>query len=242
MPFVVFAIAARIKLEQRFISPVAPTVLVERLLDRALYEPAQAILSAMRGRFSSDFRCKQLQALLWSNTGKLDEARVLLEREANSRSAADEETCGILAGVYKRLWRKHQNADWLAKCQQSYQKGWQRSGETSGYLGINAAYTALNLGQELEARLLAADVSQMLEKRLQHFVTSGSGMALNYWDQVTLAEALLYEDPHRAASLYHEAFANFPEQKRNIGVSCVQAREILKKLGRNPEEFLLPKE
>jgi hypothetical protein len=167
---------------------------------------------------------------------------LLLEPEERNRSTIDEETCGILAGVYKRLWKKSHNADWLRQCQLCYQKGWQRSSEMNGYLGINAAYTALNLEQESVARLLAAEVGRMLEKRLQDFVTLGSGLALNYWDQVTLAEALLYEDPKRAAALYREAFAVFPEQKRNINVSCVQAREILSKLGCNPEEYYFPGE
>jgi hypothetical protein len=224
------------------INPVAATVLIERLLDRAQYVPAQAILKAIKVRFSHDLRCKQLQALLWSNTGRLDDARLSLEHEERNRSTIDEETCGILAGVYKRLWKKSQNADWLRKCQQCYRKGWQRSSETNGYLGINAAYTALNLEQESVARSLAAEVGRMLEKRLQDFVTLRSGLALNYWDQVMLAEALLYEDPQRAAALYREAFAVFPEQKRNIKVSCVQAREILTKLGCNPEEYFFPGE
>lgn len=222
------------------LTPIIPAVLAEILLGRERQEEAFAVLEAARQRFEDDVRLKQLVALYWSRRGDregkvehLHLARHALEGIAPTISWADEETLGILAGIYKRLAQLDSADAWLRKCQETYRAGWVLSEETNWYLGINAAATALWLGQQGEVVHLAGLVRKSLENLRQQLQASPGGpRPLTYWDQVTLAEAyLLLRDLDRAGPLYRDAFARFPEKTSEIGVTKKQAQRNLEHLG-----------
>jgi tetratricopeptide (TPR) repeat protein len=172
---------------------VLPAVLVEMLLERDRYAEARAVLDGAQAVVPHDLRLRQLNGLYWSRTGQLDEARRCLE-PLMGQFPDDEETTGIAAGLYKRLWFQDKTqADWLAKAHRAYRRGWVRSRKTNAYLGINAATTALWHGQPAEARRLAADVARLLRQR-QDTLQRHAGtlnVELNCWDEITLAEALV---------------------------------------------------
>jgi tetratricopeptide (TPR) repeat protein len=216
------------------LSAVLPAVLIQRLLDGGRTGEAQAVLTAARARFPDDIRLRQLQGLLWSREGRLEEACAWLEAIEDTDSATDEETQGILAGAYKRQAEAdpQRQTEWLKKCHASYAHGWQRSRQSNTYLGINAAATALWLG--LPHTAIATTVRDLLEaRRLQLARTAGEGQRfLGYWDQLTLAEAHLllrcWEDAHRC---YAEAKERFPKHAEALKVAQKQAKKDLDLLG-----------
>jgi len=184
---------------------------------------------ALRDRFF------QLQGLILSREERLDEAMQLLEKEdARLRARSeriDVETTGILAGVYKRIWKQGQDEDYLRKSYETYRRGWRESKST--YLGINAATTALWLENTLESQQLAREIKEILEQRrkliqqktVNHF-------DLNYWDMATLAEAcLLTHDLHGAYELYLTAFEKFSQLSDHIASTRKQLEVLVEKLG-----------
>jgi hypothetical protein len=225
------------------LTPVIPAVLAEILLGRGKLEEAYQVIWSARKRFDRALRLRQLEALYWSRRGSaeadvrhLHKARQALEAIRPGGSPADEETHGILGGIYKRLAELDAaNTSWLRRCYEAYRRGWDLSQHTNNYLGINAATIALRLGEKKEADYLAAEVKQVLDALRESLRTSGTGSrTLTYWDQATLAEAcLLLGDLKGARDLYSDAFARFPEKTAEIEVTRTQARRILADLGQD---------
>ncbi len=213
-------------------SPVLLALLIESLLDRDGHQKAvERLLAVARGHFGADVRLRQLEGLYHSKNGRLDQARQLLEAIRPTATAADEETLGILAGVYKRYWKNSPDGlDWLKRSRDTYRAGWDQSGQTNTYLGLNAATLSLWLDLPAEARDLAERVVELVEGRRQNLARLGG--RLNYWDQATLAEGHLLQgrfDEARAA--YEDAFDRFKKQASNIRGTRDQARRILERLG-----------
>jgi tetratricopeptide (TPR) repeat protein len=220
------------------LSPVLAAVLVERLLDGGRTDEAQTVLNAARERFADDIRLRQLQGLLWSRAGRLEDACAWLEAIETTDSAADEETQGILAGAYKRraAAEPERRDEWLQACHAKYQRGWQQSRGANTYLGINAAALALWLGQPRESTTIATSVRDLLESRRRGLArgTGSTPRFLNCWDQLTLAEAhLLLKDWDTAREYYREAVERFPKQTKALEVARDQANEHLRWLGRS---------
>ena len=211
-------------------SPVLAAVLAEKLLDRDRAEEAQAVLTAALGRFPDDVRLRQLQGLHWSRMGRLAEACEWLESIGPADAAADEETQGILAGAFKRRADADptRRDEWRRRSQQVYEQGWRRSGDANGYLGINAAATALWLKQPGHERI-ATGVRALMQERKR----SLSPRPLHFWDAVTLAEAnLLLRRWDEAREGYAAAWSNHPHEKQSQGVARTQAEKDLAALGR----------
>lgn len=216
-------------------APALPAVLAEMLLDRGKTDQALLILNAALKEFPDDLRLRQLQGLFWSRTGNLDEALQCLE-PLYEQYMDDDETAGITAGVYKRLWLRDRNTSaWMVKSHRAYLQGWERSRKSNVYLGINAATTALWMGRAAESRPIAEEVRRLLRVRAGALARheSNPDLALNYWDRVTLAEAeLLSGELAVARQLYQDTFARHAEQQRaNIEVTRKQLDEILRMLG-----------
>jgi len=228
------------------LTPVIPAAAAEALLARDRWEAAHTILDLALRRFPRDLRLRQLIGLYWSRRGQSEEsvehlhrARKELEplRLRGRASAADEETFGILAGVYKRLAELDPTnaADWLRQCQFTYREGWEQSRRTNGYLGINAATMAVLLGQPME---VAEEIAGLIRDRLSNLqdrlrASSGVERPLTYWDQVTWAEAeLLLSNWGHAGELYRDAFARFATRTRDIAETVRQARRVLDRLSR----------
>ncbi|MDY0384540.1 TRAFs-binding domain-containing protein [Trichlorobacter sp.] len=180
------------------------------------------------------YRFFQLQGLLLSREDRLDEAMQLLEKEdARLRARSeriDVETTGILAGVYKRIWKQRQDEGYLRKSYETYRRGWRDSKNT--YLGINAATTSLWLNNPLESQQIAKEIKGILEQRRKLIQQkTDNRYDLNYWDMATLAEAcLLTHDLESSVELYQRAFKNCKNQPEDIDVTRRQRDSLIEGL------------
>ena len=218
------------------LSPVLTAVLVEVLLDANRTAESQGVLTDALERFPLDIRLRQLQGLLHSRAGRLDEACALLKSIEGTDSAADEETHGILGGIYKRrsVANPEQSLQWLRACRDHYDHGWNRSRETNVYLGINAAATALWLGNPERTTTIAASIRDRLSLRREKLRSSAGDIAyLHCWDQLTLAEAhLLLGEWDASRNAYAEACEHFPMKKQALQVAFTQVVKNLNVLNR----------
>ena len=225
------------------LTPVVPAVVAERLIGRGLLGEADRVLAAARRAFPMDLRLAQLAALSFARrfdqsgqAGPLSTARDLLERRlpVGAGGPDDEETFGILAGVYKRLGDHTGGAgEWLAKSHETYRRGWAASGRANTYLGINAAATGrCRLDRLDDAAELAEEVADALALLAERLSAGRPGWAeLDYWHAVTRAEAqLLRGDLETAGELYRTTFARFPARVGDIASTRRQAARLLDQL------------
>lgn len=221
-------------------NPTIPLLLMEIFISNGNHGLATRIgeqLSPTIHKASGAYKTRllQLKALMLSREGRFDEALQILEPIYNKQIIEhpewlDDETLGILAGVYKRLSNHHNSRDFLRKSHEMYLWGWRRNGNT--YLGINSAATALWLDEADAACRIADEVKQILAAR-RKFIQQKAGFLfdLNYWDLVTLAEAeLLTGNTKRAMALYDEAFLRDGEQTEHVAVTKKQCSAIQEKL------------
>ena len=196
-----------------------PAIIAENWLDRRKIDSAHDLLQDALVVHPNDLRLQQLALLAVSRKGDLQAAFERVER-LMARNRDDDETLGIAAGVYKRFWEHDRAAtQWLAASHKLYRTGWKQSKEQNTYLGINAATTALWLGQPIESRRLAGDVAQLLSERAQQLRQCGSTeIKTGFWTQVTRAEALLLQrDLTAAAAAYRSAF-----KEHSTDLGCIQ--------------------
>jgi tetratricopeptide (TPR) repeat protein len=221
-------------------TPALPAVLADILLERGERDAAKVVLERALARFPGDLRLLQLMGLLCSRSLDFKQALAYLE-PLYDKYTDDEETAGILGGIYKRLWQfEEANTDWLGKSYRAYRRGWERSKYSNAYPGINAATTALWLGRPSESRETAGKVRDILRSRVEA-VHARPDLVLDYWDQVSLAEAeLLVGNVSVARTTYGEAFERHKLLRDNVEVSKGQLAEILPRLGLSvdPDEFL----
>ena len=120
------------------------------------------MLVRARSAHPADVRLKQLMGLYHSRVGEFKEALSYLE-PLYEKYADDEETAGILGGIYKRCWQHEgTRTEWLVKSHKAYRRGWERSKFSNAYCGINAATTALWLGRSKESQEIAEKVRDLL--------------------------------------------------------------------------------
>jgi tetratricopeptide (TPR) repeat protein len=221
---------AEVESDSRFHrTAVFPAILAEIRLSRGEHGEAFGVLSAGLSRFPDDLRLRQLMGLYWSRQGQLEKALHWLEPLA-TRFDADDETAGMTAGVYKRKWQADKaNRNDLEKAYRAYRDAWKKSNKKNTYLGINSATTALWLGRADEARRVATEVEELLRDRLTALPRDlmDPGLALSFWDQVTLAEAHALQGAWDAAErTWREALARHPERSGDAKVSLKQLNEI----------------
>jgi tetratricopeptide (TPR) repeat protein len=216
------------------IAGTVAAVIADLLLDRGEYDQAFAVLDPARQRFPDDLRLQQLAVLAWKRKGDLAKAA---ENAAPllARSRDDDETAGIVAGVYKQLYLDgKRDPEMLLKSHRAYLGGWEGSKNSNAYLGINAAATALWLGKCADARRLATDVRQVLLHRVNALAKAVDAQmqAASYWDEVTLAESeLLIGELSASRCRYQGAFDRSAKSKGNIKVASDQAQRHLSPLG-----------
>jgi hypothetical protein len=223
-------------------------IIVEIWLNRGEPEDftaASELLGDALARHPDNLRLKQLSLLVASRKGDLMAARQQIDRLMDHNSD-DDETVGIAAGVYKRMWKQDRAArQWLAKSHKLYLTGWNKSKQQNAYLGINAATTALWFGKTDESEQLAANIEQLLTGRSERLRQCGcSSIRPDYWTQVSLAEALLLQRKlDAAATAYHAAFGQFPHDRGIIRVTLGQGLAIAECLGLTQDEIArLPQE
>ncbi len=215
-----------------FSTPVFAAVIGEKFIERDEHPAARRLLHAAWDRHLDDLRLPLLIGLSYSREGLLDEARTALEAlYANRYFRRDTELLGILAGVYKRLWqRTPARGDLLRKAAALYHEGWAWN-DANAYLGINAATTALLMGESARAHAIAGEVLQRLRahwRRREYFAVDGAA-GWGYWAQVTLAEAeLLCGHWAPARNHFLAAFARHADRESAIASTRQQLALILR--------------
>ena len=229
--------AARDVLEGRYEkirrAPAVLAVLAERFLDANLLEEARQFLDWAAAEHPQDLRLVQLRGLCYSRAGRLDEGIDILE-PWYKRYRTDDEMIGIMAGIYKRKWRASpEDSQWLARSHKAYESGWKQDRDNT-YLGINAATTALFLGQTEKAESIASKVREVLTDRcrvLERLAKDGRA-DLNLWDRLTLVEAeLLGSNFDAAADAFQQAGRDHPNATGSLAVARQQFAEIAERLG-----------
>lgn len=213
-------------------SPVLSSLLAQRLIDLGRFPEAEALLLDARQRLPDDLRLEQLLGLAWSRAGRLREAISLLEA-LERRCPQDEETLGILGGAYKRAWSASGEADGalLRKAWSVYQRGFRASRRQNAYLGVNVGTLALLSGDARTARAVGAQIAGLLRDR-----AARAGRPLEYWNQVSYAEALLLAGELREARrAYHRSLTLLPLGDCRRAVSLDQAARILSRSAVPPD-------
>ncbi|MCK5132439.1 MAG: DUF4071 domain-containing protein [Candidatus Sabulitectum sp.] len=234
--------------EYLFQFPAFNGLLIQMLLEHKSFEEADYLISLSRNRFAEDLRLKQLEGLLYSRRraeGDLERAlKCLIPVYRTYRE--DEDSYGILAGVYKRIWfGNEEQVSNLVKSHEVYLEGWGATKEASAYLGVNTAATALWLGKYEESSRIAAQVVELIRHRM-NLIAQKTGMEnqlLLFWDSVTLAEALLLSGEIREASYTYCHLVKIHECKAELIRLCLrQADRNLRAFGFNlsSNDFLNP--
>lgn len=122
-------------------------------------------------------RLQQLLALAMSKSGVPEEAREFLEPIYKTQ-AEDPETAGILASIYKELFRKHQDTTFAMLSRDTYLKNFDAT--KSYYTGINAASMSAIVMQASKSKKIARDVVSLID-----------GNTEDFWELATLGEAYL---------------------------------------------------
>lgn len=217
-----------------------PILLIQMFIDHGdhvsagrLIETLTPFIRKSKGVLGSRFM--QLKALLLSREKKLEDALQIIEPDYNRLMKdhprwVEDETAGILAGIYKRLWERDNSKAILVKSHETYGWGWRLN--KNPYLGINAASTALWLDNTQDAVVIAKEVKGLLDRRRRMIQQkTNARYDLNYWDLVTLAEAnLLTNDADTARELYSLAFSRHGSQTDNIEVTRKQLAGLAGKL------------
>ncbi|MDT4968855.1 MAG: hypothetical protein QOJ64_3592 [Acidobacteriota bacterium] len=149
-------------------------------------------------------RLRQLQALALARSGAIQRAiNILLQLYGEGHR--DEETLGLLARTYKDLSahstsRAERDAH-LRRAYEVYSEAYRLSG---GYwTGVNAATTALLLGEDEQAAVLASEVRDACLLELDTVMAKGADP---YWTLATLGEAaLILKDTSAAEAWYTQA-------------------------------------
>jgi class 3 adenylate cyclase len=182
---------------------------------------------------------RQQQALAFAGTGATDRARSILEG-LRQEGYQDGETLGILARTYKDSWRLSGDADHLTIARNTYREAYNNAREKlppdhggAFYNGINAATMSFFLGETAEARHTAAETRWHCEEQLKEKPNDP-----DYWAVATLGEACLLLSDFDAAKEHYTAAAKIGTGNlRDLASTRRQAREILKKCGRDPREL-----
>lgn len=168
-------------------------------------------------------RLRQLMALALSRTGALERARDIL-LALHDEGHQDEETLGMLGGVYKTLAGRAQGkeaASLRGKAFRLYDEAFRRNGKY--YAGINAATLALLSGRKAEAERLVRKVRELC------------GESDDYWEQATLGEAALVLGAlEEAERRYRRAAALGKRRWADLASTRRQAKLLLAHLGNDP--------
>jgi tetratricopeptide (TPR) repeat protein len=137
-------------------------------------------------------RVRQLYALAVSKSGSPQVALDFL-LPAYAANPDDSETAGILGGIYKELFKKHQDSKYAILSRDTYAKNF--SITNNYYTGINAATMSAIAGKAMQGREIANKVITLLGGEVQ-----------GLWELATLGEAyLLAKNRERSVECYIKA-------------------------------------
>jgi len=193
-------------------------VLGERILEQGAPLLAYDVVSEGLTKRPTDVRLRQLQGLALARSGAIERASRVLE-QLRVENHADEETLGMLARTYKdraanTAIPKHAR-EFLRRAAEIYSQAYNIKG---GYwAGINAATTALLIGEKERAATLAKEVRASSLRALKRSRED------EYWLLATLGEAaLILRDWSQAGDWYaragqigHRRFGDLHSTRRN---------------------------
>jgi CheY-like chemotaxis protein/tetratricopeptide (TPR) repeat protein len=205
----------------------------ERILKKGSPFVALDVLAEGLKLRPADLRLRQLQALALATSGATARANAIL-RQLYEEGHTDGDTLGILARTYKDFSaRATSPAERKAQMRQAhalYLKAYRlavgrRALDDAIYTGINAASTALLLGQKTRARDVAGETRVLCLKKLKKEDT--------YWTEASLGEAaLLMGEWEEAERRYGRAGEMGRGNFRDLSATRRQARLLLLHLGR----------
>jgi len=199
-------------------SPEIYQLLGERILKQGEPLLAYDVISQGLKNEPTDVRLRQLQGLALARSGATQRANRILE-QLRGENHVNEETLGMLARTYKdragRAANSREAQKFLRLAAETYGQAHQLKG---GYwTGINAATTALLIGQKDHAAKLARDVRTSCLAELQR------AFGDKYWLFATLGEAaLILREWSQAKDWYAQAaeigrrrFGDLQSSRRN---------------------------
>jgi len=163
---------------------------IENLVNHGRYMEARELALRLKNNPDVDhLRVDQLLALSLSKSGSPELALAHLDL-AYRRNPEDPETAGILGGIYKELFKKHQDSKYAILSRDTYAKNFAVT--KSYYTGINAATMSAIAGRAIQGREIATSVIDLIGNE-----------SLGFWELATLGEAhLLSKNRDRCVEYY----------------------------------------
>lgn len=151
---------------------------LQLLVNAGRYLEARQLADRLnKGSAGINTRINQLLALSLSKSGSPENAQELLE-PIYQAMPEDVETAGILGGIYKELFKKHQDSKYAILSRDTYLKNFQATKHY--YPGINAATMSAIAGRAAQGKEIATEVISLINLQTTDF-----------WEVATLAEAYL---------------------------------------------------
>lgn len=165
---------------------------IEEYIDQGRFLEAHSMAKNTLDYDPDNLRLKQIYGLSLSKSGAFKNAQEYLE-ELHSKYPEDEETAGILGGVYKELFKITENPKYAFLSRDIYLKNFNIT--NSYYTGINAASMSVIGGAARAGREIALRIIESLDNDTTEF-----------WEIATLGEAyLLSRDYETAYQFYNKA-------------------------------------
>lgn len=208
----------------------AGLVAAESLIQLGVPEEAINVLADLPQKIGIELAVRkfQLSALALAKTLKpenIEKAVGILE-ELRKNGNFDAETGGLLGGRFKQLWKRSGDNTDLERSHKMYLDTFNTSSDP--YPGINAAATALWLGNKEESERIASEVLVHINA-----MTPGS---MNYWDLATKAEALtLTGNITEAKEWYQKAAQRCDYAPESINTMRTQAIKNIDSMGINAD-------
>ena len=166
----------------------------QKMLDQGQTFLAHDLARKALRRFPDSVRLRQATALALLRAGALAEAQGVLEDlypaplradviPLRHGAEADEETLGLIARVYKDLWKRSGRVEDARRARDAYGRGFEASG--GSWTGINAATLSWIVGDRTQAAQIAGQVLDAAERAAPHTEAD------RYWHWATRGEALL---------------------------------------------------
>lgn len=173
------------------------------------------------GNAGGGARAGQLKGLALAKTGRIEDAIQVLQLLETESPTLDPETGGILAGRYRQMWQRTKKLGHLERARATYKRYFEATGST--YCGINAASTALDLGDTQDAAHIARQLIEQLKTKPES--------ALDHWEISTLGHAyLITGDLPKARELYLRAAGQSASFYQDISVMRRGVRRTCKAL------------
>jgi class 3 adenylate cyclase/tetratricopeptide (TPR) repeat protein len=169
------------------------SIIEDRINNGLLFEAFNRIDSAL-GVYPESVRLRQLRGLSLARLGQTLKARNTLE-ELYQEGHRDSETMGLLARVYKDLYRKNNDLLYASLSKEIYFDNYRTNG--SIYTGINAASMSFILGEKTHSQEIAGEILRCIAHDTS-----------DLWELATRGEAsLILGDIESAIKSYKKARA-----------------------------------